>query len=52
MQATEEKLRAVRLEISEEEHRLLRLEAARLDVSLSALARALVAEGLKKGGAK
>ena len=52
-----DKLRAVRLEVSEEEHAVLRVEAAKQDKSLSELARIAVreylAKGLKpKGGAK
>lgn len=47
MPATEVKLRAVRLELPEDVHKLLRLEAAKRDVSLGDLARALVTEGLK-----
>jgi plasmid stability protein len=50
MQALEEKLRAVRLELPEDTHKLLRLEAAKRDVSLAALARELVEQSLKKGG--
>lgn len=45
--AAASKLRAVRLELDDDLHRLLRLEAARRDVSLAVLARELVAEGLK-----
>jgi predicted HicB family RNase H-like nuclease len=49
-----DKLRAVRLEISEEEHAILRVEAAKQDKSLSELARIAVREYLakRKGGAK
>jgi hypothetical protein len=54
MPATEEKLRAVRLELSEEEHAALRIEAAKQDVSLMTLARIAVNEYLakRKAGAK
>jgi hypothetical protein len=53
MIATEEKLRAVRLELSEDVHKLLRLEAAKQDTSLAALARTAVEEYLKrKAGGK
>jgi hypothetical protein len=52
--ATEEKLRAVRLELSEPEHAALRMEAARQDTSLAHLARVAVREYLtrKKGAPK
>lgn len=53
MQETTEKLRAVRLELSEDVHKLLRREAAEQDMSLSELARHLVTEALtrrSKGG--
>jgi hypothetical protein len=51
--ATEEKLRAVRLELPEDVHKLLRLEAAKQDTSLAALARLAVEEYLKrKAGSK
>ena len=54
MPAAEEKLRAVRLELSEQEHAALRVEAAKQDTSLAQLARVAVREYLarKKGGAK
>jgi hypothetical protein len=52
MPAVEEKLRMVRLELPEEWHKLLRLEAAKRDVSLAALAREYVEQGLKRGGGK
>jgi hypothetical protein len=48
MNETAERLRAVRLELSEDEHKLLRREAAERDVSLGELARALVVEGLRR----
>src|SRR5262245_39913322 len=48
MPATEERLRAVRLELSEQEHAALRIEAAKQDLSLMHMARRLVAEGLKR----
>lgn len=48
MPATTEKLRAVRLELPEDVHRLLRLEAAKRDVSLGDLSRQLVTEGLRR----
>jgi predicted HicB family RNase H-like nuclease len=48
MNATEEKLRAVRLELTEDVHKLLRLEAAKQDTSLAALARTAVEEYLKR----
>lgn len=44
--AQEPKLRAVRLELPEDVHRLLRLEAARRDVSLGELAREYVTTAL------
>jgi predicted HicB family RNase H-like nuclease len=51
--ATAEKLRAVRLEVPEDVHEQLRIEAARQDTSLAALARVAVEEYLKrKGGGK
>jgi len=53
MPATEAKLRAVRLELPEDVHKLLRIEAARRDMSLADLARALVTEvltGRRPGG--
>jgi predicted HicB family RNase H-like nuclease len=54
MIATDEKLRAVRLELPEDVHKLLRLEAAKQDTSLAALARIAVEEYLvkRKTGAK
>ena len=54
MEATVPKLRAVRLELSEEEHASLRVEAAKADMSLMQLARLLVREGLarRKGSAR
>jgi hypothetical protein len=54
MQATQEKLRAVRLELSEQEHTALRIEAAKQDMSLMRLARVAVREYLARrtGGAK
>jgi hypothetical protein len=55
MPATQEKLRAVRLELPEDVHKLLRREAAERDVSLGELARELVTNALKqprKGGEK
>jgi predicted HicB family RNase H-like nuclease len=48
MPATEEKLRAVRLELPEDVHKLLRLEAARQDASLGELARQYVTDALKR----
>jgi hypothetical protein len=50
MIATEEKLRAVRLELPEDIHKLLRLEAAKQDTSLAALARIAVEEYVKRKG--
>ncbi len=44
--ASEEKLRAVRLEVTEAEHEALRIEAAKQDVSLGELARLAVREYL------
>jgi hypothetical protein len=53
MITVEDKLRAVRLELPEDLHKLLRLEAARQDTSLAALARAAVEDYLKrKAGSK
>jgi hypothetical protein len=46
--ATEPKLRAVRLELPEDVHKLLRVEAANQDTSLAALARIAVEEYLKR----
>jgi hypothetical protein len=51
MVVVEEKLRAVRLELTEDVHKQLRLEAARQDSSLAALARVAVEEYLKRKGA-
>lgn len=50
----ESKLRAVRLELPEDVHKLLRLEAAKQDTSLAALARTAVEDYLskRKAGAK
>jgi len=48
MEATAERLRAVRLELSEEEHAALRIEAAKQDLSLMQMARMLVREGLAR----
>jgi len=48
--AKAERLRMVRLELPEESHKLLRLEAARRDVSLAFLAREAVEGYLKKLG--
>jgi hypothetical protein len=48
MAAQEEKLRAVRLELPENVHTLLRLEAAKQDTSLAALARRAVEDYLFK----
>jgi hypothetical protein len=50
MDAAAEKLRAVRLELPEDTHKLLRREAADRDLSLGETARQLVEEGLKKKG--
>lgn len=52
--ATEEELKAVRLELPIALHRELRIEAAKRDTHMSALARIAVEEFLarKKGGAK
>ncbi len=51
--ATTERLRAVRLELPEDLHKLLRKEAAERDLSLGETARQLVAESLrKKNGGK
>jgi predicted HicB family RNase H-like nuclease len=51
--AAEVGLRAVRLELPEDVHKLLRLEAAKQDVSLGALARIAVEDYLKrKAGGK
>jgi predicted HicB family RNase H-like nuclease len=46
--ATDEELRAVRLELPPETHKQLRLEAAKQDVSLAALARIAVEDYLKR----
>jgi hypothetical protein len=51
MEVTAEKLRAVRLELPEDTHKLLRREAADRDLSLGETARQLVEEGLKRPGA-
>jgi hypothetical protein len=47
MPATAEQLRPVRLALPEYVHKLLRLEAARLDMSLGDTARKLVTDALK-----
>lgn len=47
MPATAEELRPVRLALPEDVHMLLRLEAARQDMSLGDLARKLVTDALK-----
>ncbi len=54
MEAVAPKLRAVRLELSEEEHAALRVQAAKEDVSLMQLARKAVREYLdqRKGPGK
>ena len=54
MPATEQKLRAVRLELPEDVHKLLRRQAADEDKSLGELARRFVTEALtqRKGGGK
>jgi predicted HicB family RNase H-like nuclease len=41
-------LRAVRLELDEGLHKLLRIEAAKEDMSLAAMARTLIAEALER----
>jgi predicted HicB family RNase H-like nuclease len=46
--AAKEKLRAVKLELPEDVHKLLRLEAAKQDTSLGELARQFVTEALKR----
>jgi hypothetical protein len=51
MIASGEKLRPVRLELPEDIHKLLRMEAAKEDVSLAALARRAVEDYLKRRGA-
>jgi plasmid stability protein len=51
MPATETQLRAVRLELPENAHKLLRLEAAKQDKSLSQMARDIV-EGYLLGRPK
>jgi hypothetical protein len=48
MEGTAERLRAVRLELSEDEHAALRIEAAKQDLSLMQLARIAVREYLQK----
>jgi hypothetical protein len=45
-----EKLRAVRLELNDAEHKALRIEAAKQDVTLGDLARIAVREYLKGHG--
>jgi hypothetical protein len=49
--AAKEELRAVRLELPEEIHALLRVEAAKQDTSLAALARIAVEEYLRRKAA-
>lgn len=51
MNTTEEKLRAVRLELPEDLHAMLRVEAAKEDLNLGQMARVLVAEALKRRSA-
>jgi hypothetical protein len=46
--ANQDRLRAVRLELPEDVHRQLRLEAARQDRSLAALARLAVEDYLRR----
>lgn len=48
MPTTAEKLRAVRLELSEDVHKLLRLDAAERDTSLGELARHYVTLALRQ----
>jgi hypothetical protein len=48
MSATGEILRPIRLDLSVEMHRRLRIQAAKEDKSMAALARELVEEGLKR----
>ncbi len=48
MDATAERLRAVRLELGEELHKLLRKEAAERDLSLGETARQLIDEALRR----
>jgi len=50
MPAVEQKLRMVRLELPEDFHKLLRLEAAKRDISLAALAREAVEAYLTRAG--
>lgn len=56
MPATAEQLRPVRLALPEDVHQLLRIEAARLDMSLGDAARKLVTDALraskKEGGSR
>ena len=54
MDIVAEKLRAVRLELPEDVHKLLRREAADRDLSLGETARRLIEEALKRkpGGSK
>jgi hypothetical protein len=47
MPATAEQLRPVRLALPEDVHKLLRFEAARLDLSLADTARKIVSDYLK-----
>ena len=51
MEAVAPKLRAVRLELSEDEHAALRIQAAKEDVSLMQLARKAVREYLVRSKA-
>ena len=50
--ATGETLKPIRLDLTSEMHKRLRIQAAKEDKSMAALARELVEEGLKKRGAK
>ena len=50
MPSTSQKLRAVRLELPEDVHKLLRREAAERDTSLGELAREFVTNALKRPG--
>jgi hypothetical protein len=51
MNATGEALKPIRLDLTAEMHKRLRIQAAKEDKSMAALARELVEEGLKKRGA-
>lgn len=50
--AAETKVKPVRLDLSPEDHKLLRIEAAKADMSMAAFARQVLVNALKAGGGK